>query len=97
MTISQHVSELLGRLDELGYDLVDRHDYDDCIVVMFKKPRGVNVGAVTVSSKGVVEGDHSPQPGRYYTPATVFDPVAGSGAFLTTIANPPFGTQEAPQ
>lgn len=35
----------------------------------------------------------SPHLGRYYTPAMVFDPDAGTGGFLAIVTNPPFGSR----
>lgn len=92
MTLPQNIDDLLSRIDELGYDLVDRRDYDGRTVVRFKRPNGLNIGAATVFPDDVLLGDYSPR--VYYTPITVFDPAAGTGATLTTIANPPYGTPE---
>ena len=37
----------------------------------------------------------SPHLGIFYTPATVCDPVAGSGGLLAAISNPPYAAQPA--
>ena len=96
MTLPQTIDTMLARIDDLGYEIVERNDYEGRTVIRFKRPKGLNVGAVTIFKDGAVLGDYTPGPGAHYTPEAIANPAAGSSAFvLDAVAtiNPPFGAQ----
>ena len=96
MTLPQTIDTTLARIAELDYEIVERKDYEGRTVIRFKRPKGLNVGAVTIFKDGAVLGDYTPGPGAYYTPEAIANPAAGSGAFLleaVAAINPPYEAQ----
>jgi len=65
------------------------------VIVIDGLPCAVQPNGTYRDAKGKFRPLFAQPAGMYYTPATIFDPAAGSGGLLAAISNPPYAAQPA--